>query len=208
MYTGLEVSARALEMYQKREKYAYLYGAKGEKGTEEFIRSMFRKYPDYFSKYSDAQREDIVKYCKDKILYDCSGFVCHCAGIPNAFSGKLLADGSKKTKNMLDGKAGWLCFKPGHVGIGRGDGTFLHIPSEMHTIEPVRFTDYDWTDMCRIAGVDYRYEENGKMVHVVQSGETLSGIARKYGTTYQVLAAANGIKNPDRIYVGQKITIL
>lgn len=84
----------------------------------------------------------------------------------------------------------------------------MHIPSEMHTIEPVRFTDYDWTDMCRLAGVDYRYEENGKMVHVVQSGETLSGIARKYGTTYQALAAANGIKNPDRIYVGQKITIL
>jgi LysM repeat protein len=35
----------------------------------------------------------------------------------------------------------------------------------------------------------------------------LSGIARRYGTTYQKLASYNGIANPNLIYVGQKIKI-
>lgn len=206
MYTGKEVSARALEMYNEREKYAYLYGAKGQKGTDAFVRSMFAAYPSYFARYSAAQKEEIVNYCRGKILYDCSGFVCECAGIPDAYSGKLLEDGSRKTKNMKEGKEGWLCYKKGHVGIDRGDGTFLHIPTEMHTIEPARFSNYDWTDECRLAGVDYGYED-AQTVYTVQPGDTLSGIAAKYGTSYQALAAANGIANPDVIYVGQKINI-
>ena len=44
-------------------------------------------------------------------------------------------------------------------------------------------------------------------VYTVKPGDTLSGIAAKYGTTYQKLAAYNGISNPSRIYVGQKIKI-
>lgn len=44
-------------------------------------------------------------------------------------------------------------------------------------------------------------------VYTVKSGDTLSGIASKYGTTYQVLASYNGISNPSLIYAGQKIRI-
>lgn len=44
-------------------------------------------------------------------------------------------------------------------------------------------------------------------IYVVKSGDTLSGIASKYGTTYQKLAEYNGIKNPNIISVGQKIKI-
>lgn len=43
--------------------------------------------------------------------------------------------------------------------------------------------------------------------HTVKSGETLSGIAAKYGTTYQVLAQRNGLSNPNLIFVGQKLRI-
>ena len=45
------------------------------------------------------------------------------------------------------------------------------------------------------------------LYHTVKSGETLSGIAAKYGTNYQHLAKVNGISNPNKIYVGQKIKI-
>ena len=41
----------------------------------------------------------------------------------------------------------------------------------------------------------------------VKSGDTLSGIAAKYGTTYQELAAKNGIADPDKIYSGQVLRI-
>lgn len=44
-------------------------------------------------------------------------------------------------------------------------------------------------------------------VYVVKSGDTLSGIASKYGTTYQELAKKNGIADPNKIYVGQRITV-
>ncbi|WP_229686544.1 LysM peptidoglycan-binding domain-containing protein [Longimycelium tulufanense] len=43
--------------------------------------------------------------------------------------------------------------------------------------------------------------------YTVAPGDTLSGIAARYGTTYQALAAANGIANPDLIYPGQILTI-
>lgn len=46
-----------------------------------------------------------------------------------------------------------------------------------------------------------------EMVHTVQKGETLSSIAKKYGTTYQKIAQYNGIANPSLIRVGQKIKI-
>lgn len=47
----------------------------------------------------------------------------------------------------------------------------------------------------------------GDTVYTVKSGDTLSGIAAKYGTTYQTLASYNGISNPNKISVGQKIKI-
>lgn len=43
--------------------------------------------------------------------------------------------------------------------------------------------------------------------YTVQSGDTLSAIASKFGTTWQALAQKNGLSNPNVIYVGQTLTI-
>ena len=43
--------------------------------------------------------------------------------------------------------------------------------------------------------------------YVVKRGDTLSGIASKYGTTYQRLAQINGIADPNKIYIDQKIKV-
>lgn len=48
---------------------------------------------------------------------------------------------------------------------------------------------------------------SGAVYYTVRSGDTLSGIAAKYGTTYQKLAQMNGIANPNKIYAGQKIRV-
>ena len=45
----------------------------------------------------------------------------------------------------------------------------------------------------------------GGGTYVVQSGDTLSGIAAELGTTVEDLAAANGIANPDLVYAGQTL---
>lgn len=43
--------------------------------------------------------------------------------------------------------------------------------------------------------------------YTVKSGDTLSGIASQFGVSYEQLAQANGIANPNRIYVGQVIRV-
>ena len=43
--------------------------------------------------------------------------------------------------------------------------------------------------------------------YIVKSGDTLSGIATKYKTTVSNLVKLNGIKNPNLIYVNQKLRI-
>ncbi len=47
----------------------------------------------------------------------------------------------------------------------------------------------------------------GSVIHVVQRGETLYSIARRYGVSMWTIANANGITNPNRIYVGQRLSI-
>lgn len=50
-------------------------------------------------------------------------------------------------------------------------------------------------------------KETKDIIYIVKSGDTLSGIAVRYNTTYQKLAKYNNIKNPDLIYPGQQIKI-
>ncbi|MDO4888359.1 MAG: LysM peptidoglycan-binding domain-containing protein [Actinomycetaceae bacterium] len=50
-------------------------------------------------------------------------------------------------------------------------------------------------------------EQPAATTHTVASGETLSHIARRYGTSVQAIASANNIADPGRIYPGQQLTI-
>lgn len=48
---------------------------------------------------------------------------------------------------------------------------------------------------------------SGYTTYVIQPGDTLSGIARKFGTTVSTLASLNGISDPNLIYAGNTIKI-
>lgn len=74
----------------------------------------------------------------------------------------------------------------------------------------------DRRDRLSQAGYDYDAVQsivNAKLgasaaqTYTVQSGDTLSGIAAAYGTSWQYLADINGIANPNLIYPGQVLTI-
>ena len=47
----------------------------------------------------------------------------------------------------------------------------------------------------------------GRRIHIVRPGQTLSGIAARYGVSVWALARANHIYNPNLIYVGQRLVI-
>ena len=47
----------------------------------------------------------------------------------------------------------------------------------------------------------------GGQIHVVQRGQNLASIAARYGVTAAAVASANGIRNANLIYVGQRLTI-
>ena len=46
-----------------------------------------------------------------------------------------------------------------------------------------------------------------KVMYTIQRGDTLSGIAQKFGTTVNNLVRLNYIKNPNLIYAGTKILV-
>ncbi|MEP0764207.1 MAG: LysM peptidoglycan-binding domain-containing protein, partial [Chloroflexota bacterium] len=48
---------------------------------------------------------------------------------------------------------------------------------------------------------------SGPIVHIVQAGEGIYAIARKYGVTYEAIVAANNLANPNLIYPGQELII-
>ena len=49
--------------------------------------------------------------------------------------------------------------------------------------------------------------KSSAVYYTVKSGDTLSSIAAKCGTTYQAIAALNGIANPNLIYAGTKLRV-
>ena len=78
---------------------------------------------------------------------------------------------------------------------GGGEGT----PSTTYTVKS--------GDCLPGAGSSTPSSSVSYKTYKVQSGDTLSGIAAKYGTTYQKIAELNGIANPNLIYSGQVLKI-
>lgn len=50
-------------------------------------------------------------------------------------------------------------------------------------------------------------ESSGYTLYTVKRGDTLWGISRKFGTTVENLVKLNSVKNPNLIYVGEKLII-
>ena len=64
---------------------------------------------------------------------------------------------------------------------------------------------YDYNAIQNI--INQKYAQNAAVYYTVKSGDTLSAIAARYGTTYQKIAQMNGISNPNRIYAGQRLRV-
>jgi GH25 family lysozyme M1 (1,4-beta-N-acetylmuramidase) len=64
---------------------------------------------------------------------------------------------------------------------------------------------YNYVDIQKI--VNEKLASVGTLYHTVKKGENLTKIAQIYGTTVSTLVALNKIKNPNLIYVNQRLRI-
>jgi len=99
--------------------------------------------------------------------------------------------------DAMSGRSAVNTVKPGTYYVFNTSGGAVNVTSQ-------KGTPGSWINPNQNTAATFAMQQT---VYTVKSGDTLSGIAAKYGTTYQHLAAVNGISNPNRIYTGQKITI-
>ena len=144
-------------------------------------------------------------------------------GVPDIGADSMIA--------KCPGEVVWL---EGHIGVYIGDGLAVECTPKWENKVQITavgnigtkpgYKTRTWTKHGRLPYVDYSdagevqkpsvepspdtgNTQAGEVVYTVKAGDTLGGIAVKYGTTYQAIAAYNGIKNPNLIHVGQKIKI-
>jgi len=72
-------------------------------------------------------------------------------------------------------------------------------PNLIHPGEQIALPGHDGTSSFQPATKGATY--------VVRSGDTLSAIGARFGVSYQDIARASGVSNPNRIYPGQVLTI-
>ena len=94
----------------------------------------------------------------------------------------------------------------GYMGAtGHCTGAHLHFEVRDTSDTKIDPTPYINADLPEVE--ETIVDPTEEAIYVVKKGDTLSGIASKYNTTYQKLAEYNNIENPNLIYVGQKIVI-
>lgn len=122
-----EAVKTALHAYVHRDKYVYLYGAKGVLLTRDTIHNYFAMEPAYFARYNAEQREQIIRNSVGKVAYDCSGFVGWLCTGDKRYSLGQFENAHDKTQDLKAGPAGSILITTyggsgRHIGLDIGYG--------------------------------------------------------------------------------------
>lgn len=143
----------AFKLYVNRYRYIYFYGAKGELMTDPVMNQLIETYPEFYGKYSPEEIEEIKKNARGKIGVDCSGFITLISGIYG--SSAMLWEKCTDKTTPRDGKAGYMLYKKGHVGIDIGYGYEMEIGRVNCTFEINKISDRDFVSSGALPNYDY-----------------------------------------------------
>ena len=166
---------------------------------QNFLKDNLNQYTKWVAKYSNTKpvgisgTYDMWQYSSKGVIPGIKGFVdmniCY-RDFPAEINGKPAPEKPAKKSNeeiadeVIAGK--WS------VGVYRK--------------ERLTNAGYDYKAIQAI--VNEKLQDKGFVkYYIVKSGDSLTKIASKFGTTYKKLAELNGIANPNKIYVGQKIRV-
>ena len=110
---------------------------------------------------------------------------------------KFVAEGNYKQGDVIGYSGG----AKGSDGAGSSTGAHCHqhvVLANGTRVSPLTYS---------IADVPKPSNPETNNIYIVKSGDTLSGIAKRFSTTVNALVALNNIKNPNLIRVGQIIKL-
>ncbi|MCE7985302.1 MAG: LysM peptidoglycan-binding domain-containing protein [Caldilinea sp. CFX5] len=128
----------------------------------------------------------------------------------------VIPDGSGGYSNSYSGSGG------SYVTVGRGDSLSLIASlngmtvNDLMQLNGLSNPNHVWIGQrllvrgggsAAAASTDDTVASDGS-IHIVQRGETLSHVARRYGLSIQQLLAMNNLSNPNHVYVGQRLYVL
>lgn len=216
-------------------KTVYLWGGFGAPITESIITTLAKMYPSFYTSARKSALRKLVG--KGYFGFDCVGLIKGIlwgwSGKTKAtYGGAIYASGkvpdvtsegmierckgvTTSFKSIEPGEAVWM---QGHIGVYIGDGKVVEsttkwdgdvqITACLNVKKISGLHGRTWTKHGKLPWIEYvKTPAKKEQTYTVQRGDTLTYIAKKYGLTYQELATYNNIKDPNRIFVGQKIKI-
>ena len=163
-----QVCKDAMQMYLDRDKYAYFYGAKGQKLTKDVMDYLWSAEPGHFKKYDAVDRAQIYRNSLNKIGLDCSGFVTRVTG-ETGYSIEIYNKRTVET-SLTDGVAGQFLFTTWggtgrHIGLdapGYGfqldmgwESTDANVAKKKDSVHLARIKDVAWEHSFQTAAVNY-----------------------------------------------------
>lgn len=147
-------------IYLHRDKFAYLYGANGEKPTtyaeaKALVDSLWAAYPSHFQQYvisAGKTKNQLIYHIIGKICYDCSSFVCavtqsegsiYNLKVQKDYNSTMLKQAFSKQTSLAEGYWGSVLWKQGHVGMDVGNGLAIDFAAEFVDCREYRFIDAD-----------------------------------------------------------------
>jgi len=140
-------------------------------------------------------------------------------GVPDMGADSILTYCDKVSSDFSGIIPGEVVWMSGHVGVYIGGGQCIECtPKWSNNVQYTNLGNIgnntghsrNWKKHGRLQWIEYGEEEaasDDPVYYVVAKGDNLTKIAKRYDTTVAGLVLLNGLENPNKIYVGQKLRI-